>query len=221
LYTVKNILRRYATWIAKALAPLGPWGVFAIAALDGSLLGMPVDAVVAGYVYFDRPHFLLYVLMASAGSALGSLVLYAVGYFGGEKVLRKRIPAERFAKIHAAFEGNEFWALMLPAMLPPPTPFKLIVLAASAFEMRLPHFLAAIFAGRCVRFLILAWLTITFGPEFVHLAGEVIHEHAGWVLAVVIIAAVGFLLWRRRARRKNKSASPAGEQAQPRPAPLK
>ena len=221
MHTVKNILRRYATWIAKALAPLGPWGVFAIAALDGSLLGMPVDAVVAGYVYFDRPHFLLYVLMASAGSALGSLVLYAVGYFGGEKVLRKRIPAERFAKIHAAFEGNEFWALMLPAMLPPPTPFKLIVLAASAFEMRLPHFLAAIFAGRCVRFLILALLTIKFGPEFVHLAGEVIHEHAGWVLAVVIIAAVGFLLWRRRARRKNKSASPAGEQAQPRPAPLK
>ena len=222
MHTVKNILRRYATWIAKALAPLGPWGVFAIAAVDGSLLGMPVDAVVAGYVYFDRPHFLFYVLMASAGSALGSLVLYAVGYFGGEKVLRKRIPAERFAKIHAAFEGNEFWALMLPAMLPPPTPFKLIVLAASAFEMRLPNFLAAIFAGRCVRFLILALLTIKFGPEFVHLAGEVIHEHAGWVLAVVIIAAVGFLLWRRRrARQTNKSPSPAGEQAHRRPAPLK
>ena len=58
LNTVKNILKKYTAWIWKVLAPLGPWGVFAIAAVDGSLFGMPVDAVVAGYVYNDRPHFL-------------------------------------------------------------------------------------------------------------------------------------------------------------------
>ncbi len=160
MHTLKNILKRYAAWIAKVLAPLGPWGVFAIAAVDGSLFGMPVDAVVAGYVYHDRSRFLLYVLLASAGSAMGSLVIYGIGYFGGETVLRKRIPPERFAKIHASFERHEFWALMFPAMLPPPTPFKMFVLAASAFEMRLTHFLAAVFAGRFVRFLVLALLTI-------------------------------------------------------------
>jgi membrane protein YqaA with SNARE-associated domain len=220
LNTVKNILQHYATGIAKVLALLGPWGVFAIAAVDGSLPGMPVDAVVAGFVYFDRRHFLFYVLMASAGSSLGSLVLYTIGYFGGEKVLRKRIPAERFARIHASFEGHEFWALMLPAMLPPPTPFKLIVLAASAFEMRLTHFLPAIFVGRCVRFLILALLTIKFGPGFVQLAGEVIHQHALWVLAVVVIAAVGLLLWRRSARRKKQRASAGSEEADRSPAAL-
>src|SRR5258708_24539015 len=98
---------------------------------------MPVDAVVAGYVYADRKHFLLYVILASLGSAVGSIPLYILGYWGGEKVLRKRISEERFLKIHASFERHEFWALMFPGMLPPPTPFKIFVLGAAVFEMRL------------------------------------------------------------------------------------
>jgi membrane protein YqaA with SNARE-associated domain len=199
LNTVEHILKRYTTWIWKVLAPLGPWGVFAIAAVDGSLLGMPVDAVVAGYVYNDRPHFLFYVVMASAGSALGSMVIYAIGYFGGETVLRKRISEERFSKIHASFERHEFWAVMFPAMLPPPTPFKLFVLAASASEMRFTHFLAAVFAGRFVRFLVLAVLTIEFGPQVVHLVGSLVRQHAWWVVTgAALLAILGGLLWWKR-----------------------
>lgn len=200
--TLKTILKRYTTWIWKVLAPLGPWGVFAIAAVDGSLFGMPIDAVVAGYVYNDRSHFLFYVVMASAGSALGSSVIYAIGYFSGETVLRKRISEERFNTIHASFERHEFWALMFPAMLPPPTPFKLFVLVASAFEMRFTHFLAAVFAGRFVRFLVLAVLTIEFGPQVIHLAGSLARQHLGWLLATALLAIVvgGLVWWRRRTR---------------------
>jgi len=201
LNTIKNILKKYTAWIWKVLAPLGPWGVFAIAAVDGSLFGMPVDAVVAGYVYNDRPHFLFYVAMASAGSALGSIVIYAIGYFGGETVLRKRISEERFHKIHASFERHEFWAVMFPALLPPPTPFKLFVLAASAFEMRFTHFLAAVFAGRFVRFFVLAILTIEFGPQVVHVVGSLVKQHAWWLLTGVLVAvALGVLVWSKRRR---------------------
>jgi membrane protein YqaA with SNARE-associated domain len=203
LTALKNILKRYTTWIWKVLAPLGPWGVFAIAAVDGSLFGMPVDAVVAAYVYNDRPHLLFYVVMASAGSALGNLVMYAIGYFGGETVLRKRISPDRFNRIHASFERHEFWAVMFPAMLPPPFPFKLFVLAASAFEMRFTHFLAAVFAGRFVRFFILAVLTIRFGPQVIHIVGGLVKEHLGWLLAVVTVAAgVGFYAWWRTRDRR-------------------
>jgi membrane protein YqaA with SNARE-associated domain len=213
LNTIKHILKEYTTWIWKVLAPLGPWGVFAIAAVDGSLFGMPVDAVVAGYVYNDRPRFLFYVVMASAGSALGSLVIYAIGYFGGETVLRKRISEERFNKIHASFERHEFWAVMFPAMLPPPTPFKLFVLAASAFEMRFTHFLAAVFTGRFVRFFVLAILTIEFGPQVVHIVASLVKQHFGWVLAGVgLVLVVGLLFWRSRRRRAAASGpSKAGE----------
>jgi len=207
LNTVKNILKRYTVWIWKILAPLGPWGVFAIAAVDGSLLGMPVDAVVATYVYNDRPHFLFYVVMASAGSTLGSLVIYGIGYLGGETVLRKRISEDRFRNIHASFEQHEFWAVMFPAMLPPPMPFKLFVLAASAFEMRLTHFLAAVFAGRFVRFLVLAILTIKFGPEVIHLVVGLAHEHAGWLAAgIIAILILGLFVWWRSRQRSTKNS---------------
>jgi membrane protein YqaA with SNARE-associated domain len=180
---------------------LGPWGVFAIAAVDGSFLGLPLDAIVAGYVYNDRPHLFFYVILASAGSAAGSCVLYVIGYLGGETLLRKRMAAARYEKIHASFEKHEFWALMFPAMLPPPTPFKLFVLAAAAAEMRFIDFLAAIFAGRFVRFLILGVLTLKFGPEVVRLTAELFRHHLLWVLAVVGVGVVAWILLRRRRQR--------------------
>jgi membrane protein YqaA with SNARE-associated domain len=176
------------------------WGVFAIAFADSALLGMPVDAIVATYVYNDRKRLLFYVVMASAGSALGSIPLYVLGYLGGEKVLRKRISEERFLRIHRSFERHEFWALMFPGMLPPPMPFKIFVLGAAVFEMRFRDFLAAIFAGRFVRFLILSLLTLWFGPEIVQLASRLVREHLYWLVGVVICGLLCWLLWRSRAK---------------------
>jgi membrane protein YqaA with SNARE-associated domain len=211
LETVKHILARYTAFLWALLKPLGAWGVFAIAALDGSLLGLPLDPVVASYVYTNRPRFLLYVFMASAGSVVGSIVIYVIGYTGGETLLRKRIPPERFAKIHAAFEHHPFWALMLPAMLPPPTPFKLFVLAAGVTEMQFTHFLLAIFAGRVVRFTAIALLTLTFGPEIVQITGTIFRQHFNWVLGAV---AVGLVIWLMVRRRRAKSKALTAEIAE-------
>jgi membrane protein YqaA with SNARE-associated domain len=192
LKTIGHILARYTVWILQLLGPLGIWGVFAIAFADSALLGMPLDAIVAFYVYRDHRQLLFYVLMASLGSTVGSIPLYIIGYVGGEKVLRKRISEERFLQIHRSFEQHEFWALMFPGMLPPPMPFKIFVLGAAVFEMRFRDFLAAIFAGRFVRFLVLALLTLWFGPQIVGLVGSVFRQHFYWVLAV---AALGILIW--------------------------
>ena len=185
--TIKHIFLRYTAFLWGLLKPLGAWGVFVIAALDGAALGLPMDPIVATYVYQDRSRFLLYVLMASAGSALGSIVIYGIGYLGGEELLRKRISPKHFDKFHQAFEKHPFWSLMFPAMLPPPTPFKLFALAAAVSEMQFTHFLLAIFAGRFVRFLVLSILTLVFGPEFVRIFGSVFKEHWPWVLAAVAV----------------------------------
>lgn len=170
--------------------------MLAFAAVDGSFMGLPLDAIFVSYVYNDRSRFLLYVLLASAGGALGSIVLYVIGYTGGEVLLRKRLSPERFEKVHASFDKHEFWALMFPAMLPPPTPFKIFVLAAAAFEMNFGHFLLAIFAGRFIRFLIEALLTLWFGPEIVTLAGSLFAHRFVWVLVAVGALVVGWLFWR-------------------------
>jgi membrane protein YqaA with SNARE-associated domain len=186
---------------------LGIWGVFVIAFADSALIGMPVDFIVATYVYQNHSRMLLYVAMASLGSALGSIPLYILGYLGGEKVLRKRIPEERFQKIHQSFERNEFWALMFPGMLPPPMPFKVFVLAAAVFEMKFRDFLVAIFAGRFVRFLVLSALVLLFGPEILSHFGGVFKEH--WLLLSGFVLEIGFVLFLlARARRLKKNAAP-------------
>jgi membrane protein YqaA with SNARE-associated domain len=199
LKTLKHILARYTSFLWSILQPLGVWGVFVISTVDGSFLGLPMDAVVATYVYNDRSHTLLYVFLASAGSAVGSSVLYLVGYLGGEKLLRKRMSPARFEKVHNSFDRHEFWALMFPAMLPPPTPFKLFVLAAAAFEMNFGHFLLAIFLGRFARFLLLSFLTLKFGPDVVHLFATLFQRHLGVTLAVIAMGvAAGVFWWVRR-----------------------
>jgi membrane protein YqaA with SNARE-associated domain len=202
LKTIGHILARYTAWIWMLLQHLGIWGVFVIAFADSALLGMPVDAIVATYVYQDRKRLLFYVVMASLGSALGSIPLYLIGYVGGEKVLRKRISEERFLRIHRSFEQHEFWALMFPGMLPPPMPFKIFVLGAAVFEMRFRNFLAAVFAGRFVRFLVLSLLVLWFGPQIVGLMGTVVRQHFSWLLGAVAGGVLVWLLMRRSRRRR-------------------
>jgi membrane protein YqaA with SNARE-associated domain len=202
LKTIGHILARYTAWVWLLLQHLGIWGVFAIAFADSALLGMPVDLMVATYVYKDRRLLLFYVVMASLGSMLGSIPLYLIGYLGGEKVLRKRISEERFQRIHHSFEQHEFWAVMFPGMLPPPMPFKIFVLGAAVFEMPFRDFLAAIFAGRFVRFMTLALLTLWFGPRIVGLMGVLVRQHFSWLLGAVAGGVLVWLVMRRSRRRK-------------------
>lgn len=196
--TINHILKRYTVWVLALMKALGMWGVFVIAFADSALIGMPVDFIVATYVYQDRHRLFLYVAMASLGSALGSIPLYIIGYVGGEKVLRKRISEERFMKIHRSFEQHEFWALMFPGMLPPPMPFKIFVLGASIFEMNFLHFLGAIFAGRFVRFLVLSVLVLKFGPQILDLASVVFKRHWIWVVCAIAGGICAWVILRKR-----------------------
>ena len=201
--TIENLLQRYTGLIWAMLAPLGSWAVFAIAGIDSAFFGIPLDPVVASYVYQKPPRFLLYVLMAAAGSAVGSILLYIVGYKGGEALLARRMPKTKFEQIRESFDRHEFWTLMFPSMVPPPFPFKLFALAAAAFEMNFAHFILAIFFGRLVRFLILALLVLKFGPAVVSTTTVLVHEHAlaiGVALAAVLAGAV-LVGYRRRLRR--------------------
>ena len=200
--TIQHILARYTAFLWALLKPLGAWGVFAIAAIDGAALGLPMDVVVGGYVAQNHSRLLLYVFMAATGSALGSLVIYGIGYAGGEELLRKRVSPERFAKLHAAFEKHPFWSLMFPAMLPPPTPFKMFALGAAVAEMSISHFLLAIFLGRTVRFLILGILVVYFGPGIIHTLRIFFSHHFHWLVIAVVVGVAVWLLLRRRRRAK-------------------
>jgi membrane protein YqaA with SNARE-associated domain len=204
---LKLSLSKYTGLIWAALKPLGAWGVFAIAGIDGMGIPLPgaVDVVVATYVYNKPLLAWWYVIVASLGSTLGCLVLYFIGYQGGEVLLRKRMSPEKFERTRQSFENHRVLALMFPAMLPPPFPFKVFVLSAAVFEMKLSHFVVAILGGRSMRFAILAVLTIKFGPQFVQFMGTTVRQHFG-IVATVLAAIIVIAVLMKRMRR-----TPAGE----------
>src|ERR1035441_971738 len=104
-----------AKWklVAVFLAKFGIWGVGAAALLDSSTIPVPMDLILAGYVWADKSHFWLYCLLAAAGSAIGGLLPYWLGRAGGELFLLKRVNRKHYEKISARFERQEFLFLML------------------------------------------------------------------------------------------------------------
>ena len=202
-----KFLLKYGAAIA-ALKALGAWGVLIIAVLDASAFGVPMDPLVAGFVYAAPHKSWLYCLAASVGSALGSLIPFYIGRAGGELFLLKRIDEARLLRLRDRFQKQEFMALMIPAMLPPPTPFKLLVISAGGFEMKVLQFLLAVFCGRLLRFGILSGLTIYFGPQIVHTVKEVVKHHLWAGLAGLAAAGIaGYLIYRRR---RNSGAKAPG-----------
>jgi membrane protein YqaA with SNARE-associated domain len=184
---------KLTAWIT-ALRALGGWGVLALAAIDSAAIPIPLDAVMAGYVYSNPGHAWLYVVAGAIGSALGSLVPYYLGRAGGELFLLKRIDEAKLQRIRDRFERQEFLALAVPATLPPPTPFKLFVFSAGVFEMKLTWFLAAIVCGRLVRFGLLAILTAIFGPQIVTRIRSLVQNHP-WVAVLLLGIAVLALIY--------------------------
>src|SRR5579872_299310 len=188
-------LKLAAKWkfvILPALLKLGFWGAGAAALLDSSSLPIPMDILIAGWVWNDKGHFWLYCLMGAAGSAVGGLVPYGIGRAGGELFLLKRFDRVKFERLRDRFERQEFLAVMIPSMLPPPTPWKMFVFAAGVFEMRILPYMAAVAAGRFIRWMILSLLVLKLGPGAV---GLVQHHALTALLVVGGLATVGFAIW--------------------------
>ncbi len=183
------------------LAKFGIWGMGALALLDSSTLPVPMDALLAFSVWNDKPRFWLYCLAAAIGSAIGGLLPYGLGRAGGELFLLKRVNRKRFERMRTRFERQEFLAMMIPSMLPPPTPWKAFVFAAGVFEMRVLPFMLAVFCGRMVRWLVLSLLVLKLGPG----AGDVVRRHALSMVAIVgVLALAGFAWWWFRKKRSGK-----------------
>ncbi|MGO9338688.1 MAG: YqaA family protein [Terracidiphilus sp.] len=198
---IARIMAKVNLALLPFLAKFGVWGIGALALLDSSSLPIPMDAFLALSVWNDKSRFWLYILSASVGSAIGGLLPYGLGRAGGELFLLKRVNREHYEKMRIRFERQEFLALMIPSMLPPPTPWKAFVFAAGVFEMRVIPFLLAVFCGRVVRWLVLSLLVLKLGPGAV----QVIAHHGLALMAIVgALALLGFGWWWFRRKRAGR-----------------
>ncbi|WP_254061665.1 YqaA family protein [Granulicella sp. L60] len=172
-------------WLLAILKPLGAFGVLIVGIIDSSSIPMPLDAMVVEYVVRDHAKFLIYCFMGALGAAIGSLLPYYLGRAGGELFLLKRINRARYEQLRDRFEKQEFLAIMIPAMMPPPFPVKIFELAAGVFEMKPLWFFSALLLGKFVRFVIVALIIMVYGPTIFHTMMNTLHHHREVMLAGV------------------------------------
>lgn len=195
-------MRSFIAWLYGAALALGGPGLFAVAALDSSFISLPQinDLLVVLMVTQHKGWMLYYAGMATLGSVVGCFVIYYLAAKGGEAFLRKRAHPGRLDRTLALYRRHGLLALMVPALLPPPAPFKLFVLGAGLAGVRPLPFVMAIALARGARYLALGVLAIYFGDAALELARTRGPEVALWVVATILIGAAAWW-WAGRWRR--------------------
>jgi membrane protein YqaA with SNARE-associated domain len=206
---------KFSAGLLFVLKPLGIWGVGALALLDSALIPIPggLDGILTFYVTSNPKLFAVYSLMGAAAAAIGSLVPYYIGRAGGELFLLKRINRERFERMRDRFEKQEFLAILIPSLGPPPTPLKVFQFAAGVFEMKPLAFVLASFLGKFVQFMVWSLLLIWFGPTIVHTIKHAFREHLGivWTLGGFCLFLLAYYVVRRVFDRKRGLPLPVEE----------
>jgi membrane protein YqaA with SNARE-associated domain len=136
-----------------------------IGALDSSLLSLPEinDYLVVGRCFKDHHAVWYFPLFAATGSVLGCLLLYTIVRRGGQAVLRKRFPLQSIKRVERAYERFGFLAIGIPAILPPPLPFKIFVATAGALEYPRWKFLLTVMIARSLRYYVEGILAVYYG----------------------------------------------------------
>jgi len=177
-------------WKQKVVAfasGLGAPGLFLISFLDSSVLTFPVinDLLLIELSIQHPARMPLYAFLAMLGSVLGCVLLFFLAEKGGEALFHKHA-GNRAQAIHNWVVHNGFGGMLIAALLPPPTPFKVFVVAAGVFEVPLVSFTSAITLARAIRYFGVGFLAIRYG----HDALPFLRQHSWRVTVVVVLAAI-------------------------------
>ena len=196
-------MRSFINWVYGVALSLGGPGLFVIAFLDSSFISLPQinDLLVVLMVVQHKTLMLYYVAMATAGSVAGCYVLYLVAERGGSTFLARRLKAGHAERVLALYQRHGVLALMVPALLPPPAPFKLFVLLAGVAEVRPAKFVTAIAAARGLRYLVLGVLAVRYGDAALEMMRTQGRQVAIWLVVLILVGAFGGWLWQRRVTR--------------------
>jgi membrane protein YqaA with SNARE-associated domain len=193
-------VKAFINWLYTFAVGIGGPGLFAVAFLDSSFLSLPQinDVLVVLMVTQHKDWMLYYAAMATLGSVAGCYVIYYLAEKGGDAFLRSRLKTGHTERVLALYQRYGLLALMVPALLPPPAPFKLFVVMAGLAGVRPVSFVAAIAIARGARYVALGLLAIWYGD----LALELMRTHgrnvAIWLVVLIVLAAVAWWWTSRR-----------------------
>lgn len=182
-----------------------------IGALDSSLLSLPEinDYLVVGRCFRQPSAVFYFPLFAAIGSVIGCNLLYSIVRRGGQAVLRKRFPVASIKRVERAYERFGFFAIAIPAVLPPPLPFKIFVATAGALEYPRWKFLLTVMIARSLRYYVEGILAVFYGRRvllFLRDNGLVIVS----IVATLALIALGVYILIKR-RRGPAAATPDTE----------
>lgn len=191
------------------LIAFGALGLFLIALLDAALIPIPggPDVVVIALSHNSHALMPIYVIVAVIGSTIGSLLLYSIALYGGQKALMKFSEAQRERATRLVGQ-YDVWALLVASVLPPPFPFKIFVLSAGAFRMSVWRFIVALVVGRGFRFVLEGILAVVYGEAAI----EVLKHHYPKI-GLAVAAAILIVVVVNTLRRKRRSATLSGADA--------
>jgi len=174
-----------------------------IGALDSSLLSLPEinDYLVVGRCFKYPPAAFYFPLFAAIGSVIGCNLLYSIVRRGGQAVLRRRFPLQSIKRVERAYERFGFLAIGIPAILPPPLPFKIFVATAGALEYPRWKFLLTVMIARSFRYYVEGILAVFYGRRvllFMKDNGLMILSIVGALVLIVVIIYI--IRWRMTGR---------------------
>jgi membrane protein YqaA with SNARE-associated domain len=191
-------------WLQATVMAAGGLGLFLIAFLDSSVLTFPVinDLLLIDLSMRYPARMPYYAAMATAGSVFGCVLLYFLAKKGGEAMLHK-YAGPRAHRIHAWTNENGFISILITALLPPPNPFKLFVIAAGALEMPMQSFVFGLVAARAIRYFGEGILAVRYGDA----VGDYLLNHKLQVSGITVCVVIALYLASRAAF--GRSATPS------------
>src|SRR2546421_10997056 len=177
------LARRLGRFIVHVPVYVAGPAMILIGALDSSLLSLPEinDYLVIARCYTHPETAFIFPLFPAIGSVLGCLLLYTILRRGGRAVLHRRFQMDHLLRVEGAYARFGILALAVPALLPPPMPFKIFVATAGALQFPRRKFLLTIMVARSLRYYAEGTLAVFYGERVLRFSKD---------NGIVIISAV-------------------------------
>jgi membrane protein YqaA with SNARE-associated domain len=143
-----------------------------------------------------------YALMATLGAMIGGYITYALARKGGKQTMERKLSRKRAKQVSKAFERWGFFAVAVPALMPPPFPFVPFLLAAGAMQYSPKKFIGALALGRGLRYSIAAWLGYVYGNHILRFFSQYYKPAMTLLIGMAVVGAVVSLIQYRRYRRQ-------------------